>query len=121
MVGSEVGATTTFELLEPTCSCLPRTMGVARKYRRRVSSALGNLEVGVPFDDRVLVWLAPTWISPVRAFHDRSGEGMRSMLSESELTGLDHELYRELKKRLGIVPARRRQALYWILEPHGIT
>ena len=88
--------------------CLPRTMAVARQYRKRVGAHLPILSLTFPFEDRVLVWLDAQWLSRVREFHRSSGPGLESLRTPKQLAEMDEEYKRRLKKNLGIVTRTKR-------------
>jgi hypothetical protein len=89
--------------------CLPETLGLARKYRKRVREQFGSTPSDWPFQDRVLAWIAPEWIPKIEAFHSQGASGMQDELSGAELARLDARYRAELYRRLDIQPRPRRK------------
>ncbi len=92
-------------------SCLPRTVGIARRYRHRVCGAIANTHEMFAFEDRVLLWLDDRWLPAVRSFYFSGGSSMGEQLQASELEAYDLMCYLALKGRLHIRKRQRRQPL----------
>lgn len=65
------------------------------------------------FDDRVLVWLEPSWANQVQTFYaspDKE-ERLQGMLSETQLEKLDRQCESLLRVKLGITTRKRRKPI----------
>lgn len=95
-------------------SALPRTMGVARRHRRRILAQLARVGEGLPFEDRVLIWLAAHWKDDVENYHRADGKGMTEWFQSHVLERMDDHYHSLLRSRLGVTPrARRRPLAIW--------
>ena len=85
-------------------SCLPKTMAVARRHRRRILRELKLTPPTWPFEDRVLVWLAPHWTDDVAKYHASSGREMAKRFDADQLLHLDEHYCVQLLLRLAGTP-----------------
>ena len=82
-----------------TESCLPRTMDLANENRDLIEPKLDPSTEKFPFQDRVLIWLAPYWLGDVEQFHSGDGNSMDSNHEEYKLSRFDEHY----SKVLGLV------------------
>lgn len=83
-----------------TESCLPSTMGLANRRKAQLIFELDKSTHGFPFEDRVLIWLAPHWRGEIEAFHKSDGRGMHDTFEEHQLSKFDEHYWRMLKDKL---------------------
>lgn len=81
-------------------SCLPRTIALALKHKRRLLAELVGPDEAWPFPDRVLVWLAEHWRENVEAYHRGSAPAMAGKLQSHQLERLDQHYYDSLRSRI---------------------
>ena len=86
-------------------------MGVAKRYRKAVLPRLAGIEEELPFEDRVLLWLAPDWSDDVQKYHRANGKALAEWLQPHQLEHLDEHYYSVLKSRLGRQSRSRRRPL----------
>ena len=72
-----------------TESCLPRTMDLANENRDLIEPKLDPSTEKFPFQDRVLIWLAPYWLKDVEQFHSGDGNSMDANHEEHKLSRFD--------------------------------
>jgi hypothetical protein len=92
-------------------NCLPLTVGLAKKYRRRLREMLADQNPSWPFEDRILVWLEPVWADEVRAFHASpdTESGLQWMYSDAQLVQFDQRCLPLLRSKLGIIQRTRQK------------
>lgn len=91
--------------LEPvafSASCLPRTIALAQRFQGSLMGRLPPLNALMPFEDRVLLWLAPNWAEDVVAFHAaaRRRSGLIDRFTPNQVEHFDEVYERELRSRL---------------------
>jgi len=72
----------------------------AEQSRVRIDREIRHLPRGWPFQDKVLVWLAPTFLEDVRHFHRNDGPSIAGIFKEHQLEHLDRDLAKQLSERL---------------------
>lgn len=77
-------------------SYLPLTMGIAEQSRELLSPRLDEFPTGWCFQDRVLVWLAPTFREDVREFYRDNGPDIAAIFKQHHLEHLDKDLAKRL-------------------------
>jgi hypothetical protein len=81
-------------------TCLPLTMRLARAARRGIEPMLGDIPRDWPYEDRVLVWLAPSLRENVVAYWNLRGPSMELMCHGPALAHLDHVMFRDLRVQI---------------------
>jgi hypothetical protein len=81
-------------------NCLPHTMGLAGRFRASVIQRLPSGYREWPYEDQVLVWLAPFLAKDASAFHITGGPGMTTIFNSHFLEHLDEVMSDELRSRL---------------------
>ena len=87
-----------------TESCLPSTMGLANRRKSQITCVLDESTAMFPFEDRVLIWLAPYWRKETEAFHQSDGPGM-SEFEAHKLSRFDEQYWQTLKEKLKTLPS----------------
>lgn len=82
-------------------SCLPKTMAIALRHKRRIAAKLGPNGEDWPFEDRVLIWLAEHWSEDIAGYHTGSGAEMARRFDPDQLEHLDDHYSEKLRRRLG--------------------
>jgi hypothetical protein len=72
-----------------TISCLPLMVELAHLFRREIEPSLHPDYRRWPFDDRVLVWLMPVFLSDAVAYHEDHGPPMVELYRSYHLTDFD--------------------------------
>ncbi len=81
-------------------TCLPLTMALAFSHRAKVEPLLKGTPVDWPFEDRVLVMLAPGFKADVVAFRSGTGMPMETAFLPFQLAHLDEALQQQLRQLL---------------------
>jgi hypothetical protein len=81
-------------------TCLPQTMGLALRHRRRLSQEMRGLESSWPFTDRVLVWLDEFWQRDVKKYQEGASGAMTDLFRPHQLERLDEHYREHLRSRL---------------------
>jgi hypothetical protein len=81
-------------------SCLPLTIELAERYRKRLGSKLKEFPKSWPFADRLLVALEPSFKNDVHGYHSMNKLGTSAMFKEHQLEHLDKDLERKLRELL---------------------
>jgi hypothetical protein len=81
-------------------SYLPLTIETAEQSRTLIDQETSDFPKGWPFQDKVLVWLAPTFREDVRHFHRNNGPSIAGIFKEHQLEHLDRDLAKQLSERL---------------------
>ena len=84
-------------------SCLPRTIALAVRCEATLLKKLRHIDSRLPFEDRVLIWLAPHWEVDVEMYHRANGHQMLRLFQEHQLRHLDEYYEHELSVRLRIL------------------
>jgi len=91
-------------------SYLPLTIKSAEQSRTLIEQETSEFPKGWPFQDKVLVWLAPIFRDDVRHFHRNNGPSIDGLFEEHQLNHLDRDLAKQLSERLKNLPSDRRTA-----------
>ena len=75
-------------------------MQAARSCGRIVVKCLDGFPKEWPFEDRVLAWLVPDLQREIVHFHAKDGKSMSSIFLPGQIEHLDHDLRRELYKKV---------------------
>lgn len=89
-------------------SYLPLTMKTAEQSKGLIEQEVQQFPRGWPFQDKVLVWLAPTFREDVRHFHRNNGPSIAGIFKEHQLEHLDKDLAKQLCERLQNLTSDRR-------------
>jgi len=89
-------------------SFLPLTTKTAEQSKDLIDEQILEFPKGWPFQDKVLVWLAPTFREDVRHFHRNNGPSIAGIFKEHQLEHLDRDLAKQLSERLQNLASDRR-------------
>ncbi len=89
-------------------SYLPLTTKTAEESQCLIDQELRQFPKGWPFQDKVLVWLAPTFREDVRHFHRNNGPSIAGIFKEHQLEHLDRDLAKQLRERVQNLTLDRR-------------
>ena len=84
-------------------SCLPKTIELALQNKAKILSFLGEENKGWPFEDRVLVWLVPSFYSDVHKYHRETGPSMTAIFKPHHIEHFDSDFREKLAMRLAVV------------------
>lgn len=83
-------------------SILPVTMFLAQALREIIEPELQATTRTLPFDDRVLVWLAPELERDIVLFHGGRGMALKAMFPPDAVAHLDSEYHQILRNRISL-------------------
>jgi len=81
-------------------SALPKTVELATTLQTIIEPKLDAATSELPFDDRVLAWLAPNLRRDIVLFHGGKGKPLAGIFPASSIGHLDNEFADILKARL---------------------
>ena len=81
-------------------SSLPKTMRTANLYRRGICKQTLDYPKKWSFEDKVLVWLFPSFKNKCEDFYNNNGPKFDENLNKYQLEHIDKDLYEILNKKL---------------------
>lgn len=85
-----------------SASILPITMFLAQALREIIEPELDAATRTLPFDDRVLAWLAPELERDIVLFHGGRGVSLKTMFPADAVAHLDSEYHQILRNRISL-------------------
>jgi hypothetical protein len=79
---------------------LPLTIKSAEQSRTLIEPETSEFPKAWPFQDKVLVWLAPTFRDDVSYFHRNNGPNIDGLFEEHQLNHLDRDLGEATRRAL---------------------
>jgi hypothetical protein len=89
-------------------SSLPLTMELANKTKSILLPKIKNIPIKWPYEDRILVWLGPSFFEYVNNYHSGAEKGLMQLLNLHQVEHLDQTFLKNLlskfrKIRPGII------------------
>jgi hypothetical protein len=75
-------------------------MGLANRAKTLISQELDKSTGMFPFEDRVLIWMAPHWQKEIETFHCSTGVAMNDDFDGHQLSKFDQHYLQTLKDKL---------------------
>jgi hypothetical protein len=78
-------------------------MNLARCNKNILNKQIGKANTDWPYEDRVLVWIFPTFQEDVMKYHNSNGQQMTKLFMAHQLSHFDDDFYIILERKIDAI------------------